>query len=166
MGLDNLYSIDDNGNLIADVDGTWLSINNQPVAYYHTDTVEEGGDAYTITGYVPAMLNGERVKLILIFDDENPLGYIAGADLNYDPSVTETQARGLVELQAGDTLEFLCDYYGYDGSYLDSYYLGEPMSVTDNMQISNTILDSGYVAMYKFTDIYNNSFWSDRLIGE
>ena len=166
MGLDNLYSIDDNGNLIADVDGTWLSINNQPVAYYHTDTVEEGGDAYTITGYVPAMLNGDRVKLILIFDEENPYGYIAGADLNYDPTVTETQARGLVELQSGDTLEFLCDYYGYDGSYLDSYYLGEPMSVTDNMQISNTILDSGYVAMYKFTDIYNNSFWSDRLIGE
>jgi hypothetical protein len=106
------------------------------------------------------------VKLILIYDDENPHGYIAGADLNYDPSVTETQARGLVELQAGDTLEFLCDYYAYDGSYLDSYYLGEPMSVTDNMQISNTILDSDYVAMYKFTDIYNNSFWSDRLIGK
>ncbi len=166
MGLDNLFSIDDNGNLIADVDGTWLSINNQPVAYYHTDTVEEGGDAYTITGYVPAMLNGERVKLILIFDDENPLGYIAGADLNYDPTVTETQARGLVEVKAGDTLDFLCDYYSYDGTYQDSYYLGETMTVTDDMQISNTYLDSGYVAMYKFTDIYNNSFWSDRLIGE
>ena len=166
MGLDNLYAIDDNGNLIADVDGTWLSINDQPVAYYHTDTVEEGGDAYTITGYVPAMLNGERVKLILIFDDENPLGYIAGADLNYDPTVTETQARGLVELQAGDTLDFLCDYYSYDGTYEDSYYLGETMTVTDDMKISNTYVGSGYVAMYKFTDIYNNDFWSERLIGE
>nr|MCR5128305.1 peptidase C11 [Lachnospiraceae bacterium] len=163
MGLDNLYSIDDNGNLIADLDGTWLSINNQPVAYYHTDTVEEGGDAYTITGYVPAMLNGERVKLILIFDDENPLGYIAGADLNYDPSVTETQARGLVELQPGDTLEFLCDYYAYDGSYLDSYYLGEPMTVTEDMKISDTLLDSKCLVMYKFTDIYNNNYWSERL---
>ena len=80
--------------------------------------------------------------------------------------MTETQARGLVELKSGDTLDFLCDYYGYDGTYQDSYYLGETMTVTDNMQISNTYLDSGYVAMYKFTDIYNNSFWSDRLIGE
>ena len=166
MGLDPLFSIDDEGRLIADVDGTWLSINNQPVAYYHTDTVEEGGDAYTITGYVPAMLNGERVKLILIFDDENPDGYIAGADLNYDPNVTETQARGLVELQAGDTLDFLCDYYSYDGTYQDSYYLGETMTVTEDMQISNTYVDSGYIAMYRFTDIYDNTFWSDRLIGE
>ncbi|MBP3294949.1 MAG: peptidase C11, partial [Lachnospiraceae bacterium] len=119
MGLDNLFDVDENGNLVADLSGTWVSINDQPVAYYHTDTVEEDGDAYTVTGYVPAMLNGERVKLILIYDDENPWGYIAGADLNYDPSVTETQARGLVELQPGDTLEFLCDYYAYDGSYLD-----------------------------------------------
>ncbi|MBR1470889.1 MAG: peptidase C11, partial [Lachnospiraceae bacterium] len=162
MGLDNLYEIDDYGRLIADVDGTWLSINNQPVAYYHTDTVEDGDD-YTITGYVPAMLNGERVKLILIFDDENPYGYIAGADPDYDSSVTETVARGLIDLQTGDTLEFLCDYYAYDGSYRDSYYLGDPMEVTEDMQISNTYVDSEYVTMYKFTDIYNNAFWSERL---
>ena len=125
--------------------------------------MEEDGDAYTVTGYVPAMLNGERVKLILIYDDENPWGYIAGADLNYDPSVTETQARGLVELQPGDTLEFLCDYYAYDGSYLDSYYLGEPMTVTEDMKISDTLLDSKCLVMYKFTDIYNNNYWSERL---
>ena len=163
MGLDNLFDVDENGNLVADLSGTWVSINDQPVAYYHTDTVEEDGDAYTVTGYVPAMLNGERVKLILIYDDENPWGYIAGADLNYDPSVTETQARGLVELQPGDTLEFLCDYYAYDGSYLDSYYLGEPMTVTEDMKISDTLLDSKCLVMYKFTDIYNNNYWSERL---
>ncbi len=163
MGLDNLFDVDENGNLVADLSGTWVSINDQPVAYYHTDTVEEDGEAYTVTGYVPAMLNGERVKLILIYDDENPWGYIAGADLNYDPSVTETQARGLVELQPGDTLEFLCDYYAYDGSYLDSYYLGEPMTVTEDMKISDTLLDSKCLVMYKFTDIYNNNYWSERL---
>lgn len=97
------------GELIVDVDGSWLSISGQPVAYYHTDSTEDG-EAYSITGYVPAKLNGERVKLILIFDQENPKGYIAGAQPVYDElTETATVARGLKELRPGDTLDFICD---------------------------------------------------------
>ena len=162
MGLDNVYSFDDEGNLVADVDGTWLSINNQPVAYYHMDTVEDGDD-YTITGRVPAELNGERVNLILLFTDEQPYGYIAGADPDYDPNVTETVSRGLVELKDGDKVDFLCDFYDYNGDFKDSYYLGDTWTVNGAPQISNTYVDSGYIALYKFTDIYNNSCWSDQL---
>jgi hypothetical protein len=66
LGLDNNYDFDDDGNLIAVTDRTWLSINGRVVAYYHTDT-QEDGDNYTITGYVPAFLNGTRVNLILVF---------------------------------------------------------------------------------------------------
>ena len=147
---------------MADVDGTWLSINNQPVAYYHMDTVEDGDD-YTITGRVPAELNGERVNLILLFTDEQPYGYIAGADPDYDPNVTETVSRGLVELKDGDKVDFLCDFYDYNGDFKDSYYLGDTWTVNGAPQISNTYVDSGYIALYKFTDIYNNSCWSDQL---
>jgi len=162
LGLDNIYSIDDNGNLIADTEGTWLSIEDQPVAYYHTDTVDDG-DHYTITGYVPAMLNGERVKLILIFTDEEPKGYIAGADPDYDPSVTETASRGLIELKDGDRIDFLCDYYSYDGEYEDSFYLGDPLTVSGAPKISDTYVGGDYIALYKFTDIYNQAYWSDPL---
>ncbi|MBP5151902.1 MAG: peptidase C11, partial [Lachnospiraceae bacterium] len=154
--------IDDYGRLVADTEGTWISINNQPVAYYHTDTVDDGTN-YTITGYVPALLNGERVKLILVFDNNTPYGYIAGADPDYDSDVTETKARGLTELKAGDKLDFLCDYYSYDGTFKDSYFLGEQMTVTDNMQISDTYLGSDYIALYKFTDIYNQSHWTSAV---
>ena len=165
LGLDNLYSFDDEGRLIPDVDGTWISIDGQPVAYYHTDTVDDG-ENYTITGYVPALLNGERVKLVLIFDNENPYGYVAGADPDYASDVTETLSRGLIELQDGDKLDFLCDYYTYDGEYDDSYYLGEQMTVdTSKLEISNTEVGGGHkwLALYKFTDIYNQSYWTDAL---
>ena len=37
LGLDNIYSFD-NGNLEADTEKNWLSINGNVVAYYHTDT--------------------------------------------------------------------------------------------------------------------------------
>ena len=161
LGLDNLYILGDNGRLMPDVDGTWLSINGQPVAYYHTDTVDDGTN-YAITGYVPALLNGERVKLILIFDNDNPYGFIAGAEPDYDADTTETVARGLTELKDGDEIRFLCDYYGYDGTLKDSYYLGDPMTVnTSDIEISNTDVQGSYKALYKFTDIYDQSYWTD-----
>ena len=70
LGLDNVFELDDDGNLKGEYDNTWIAIDKQPVAYYHLDTVEDGDD-YTITGCGPAILNGERVELILVFDNEN-----------------------------------------------------------------------------------------------
>ena len=160
LGLDNMFKIDDDGNLIAETDKTWLAINGQPVAYYHTTTVEDGDD-YTITGYVPAMLNGERVNLLLTFDQDNPYGFIAGVVTDYNGEDTETVAKAESGLEVGDTLEFLCDYYTYDGDYKDSYYLGEPMKVTDDMEISNVKVGEGDVLItYKVTDIYGQEYWT------
>lgn len=163
LGLDNIYDFDDNGNLIPDTDRNWLAINNQPVAYYHTDTTEIGDD-YTITGYVPTMLNGDRVNLILVFDNENPNGYIAGASTDYKNNETDTVPKSLTEINVGDRLDFLCDFYSYDGEYQDSYYLSEPVTVTDNMTISNVDVGDGEVKlMYRFTDIYNQEYWSESI---
>ena len=109
LGLDNVFEFDENGCLIGETDRTWLAINGQPVAYYYLDTVINGNN-YTITGHVPALLNGERVNLILVFDNEHPYGYIAGARIDYVEGETETIAKGMSQLQVGDTLDFLCDY--------------------------------------------------------
>lgn len=160
LGFDNVYEFDKNGDLIGETDRTWLAINGQPVAYYYIDTVDDG-EKYSITGRVPALLNGERVDLLLVFDNENPYGYIAGARTVYTEGETETVAKAMGELQVGDTLDFLCDYYSYDGEYLDSYYLGEQMTVTDNMVISNVDVGEGDVKVtYLFTDIYNQKYWT------
>ncbi len=164
LGLDNVYDYDDEGNLIADTENTWISINGQPVAYYHTDTTEYGNDQYYISGYVPAKLNGDRVNLILAFDNENPKGYIAGVTSDYKDGETDTVAKSDIELQTGDKLEFLCDYYSYNGDYQDSYYLGEPMTVNDVMTISDTdIGDGNSVITYRFTDIYNQEYWTEKI---
>jgi hypothetical protein len=163
LGLDNVYEFDDEGNLIGDYDRTWLSINGQPVAYYHLDTVENGDD-YSITGYVPAFLNGDRVELILVFDNDNPYGYIAGARSVYTDGETDTVAKNMTEVKAGDVLDFICDYYSYDGTYQDSYYLGDTMTLGDDVVIGNIDIGSGAVKVtYKFTDIYNQSYWTPAL---
>lgn len=163
LGLDNLYSFDKYGNLIGDYDRTWLSINGQIVAYHHTDTVE-AGDEYTISGYVPAYLNGERVELQLIFDNANPYGYITGAKPVYENGETETVAKSVLGLKKGDELDFLCDYFTYDGKYSDTYMLGEKMILGDEIVIGNADIGEGNVKVtYRFTDIYNQHYWSEEL---
>ena len=164
LGLDNIFEIDGKGNLISMVDGTWLSIEDQPVAYYHTDTIDNGDDDYTITGYVPAFLNDEAVKLELVFDNDHPYGYIAGARIDYK-GATDTEARGLIELQAGDRIDFVCDYYTYNGVYEDTYYLGDTLVITDpaGIRISNTYLGGDYLALYRITDIYNGEYWTETV---
>ena len=164
LGLDNIYSFDDDGKLVADTDKNWLSIDGNVVAYYHTDTIEDG-DNYSIRGYVPAMLNGDRVNLIIVFDNEQPNGYIAGAANDYIGGETNTVAKSMTELQDGDKLDFICDYYDYDMNYQDSYFIGEPVTYHSGMQISNTDVGSGQAhIMYKFTDIYNQEYWTPAII--
>ncbi len=162
LGFDNVFDFDKDGNLIGETDKTWLAINSQPVAYYYEKTIEDG-DNYTITGHVPAMLNGQRVNLMIAFDNEHPEGYITGANTDYNNDETETSAKNIVELAEGDQLDFLCDFYTYDGVYSDSYYLGETMTVTKDMKISNVPVKDGEVlCTYYLTDIYNQTYWTGK----
>lgn len=161
LGFDNVFEFDKNGSLLGETDRTWLAINGQPVAYYYLDTMDDG-ENYSITGRVPALLNGERVDLLLVFDNANPYGYIAGARTVYTEGETETVAKGMGALEVGDTLDFLCDYYSYDGEYTDSYFLGEQMTVTEDMVISNVDVGEGKVKVtFRFTDIYNQQYWTE-----
>ncbi len=165
LGLDNVYRITENGELVSDFDGTWLAIDSQPVPYYYTDTFDDGTN-YSITGYVPVMINGDRAELILVFNNANPKGYIAGARYVYTKGETETVAKGVESLTKGDRIEFICDYYGYDGTYQDSYLMGEPVIYNGENTISNVIIDADKCsATYLITDSYNNEYWTPVVPG-
>ena len=161
MGLDNVYDFDDTGALLGVNDGTWLAIDGQPVAYYHTSTVDDG-ENYTITGRVPVLHNGQRAELLLAFDNEQPYGYVTGVRAVYTAGETDTVAKSGTELQPGDTLEFLCDYYSYDGGYQDSYLMGDPITVTEEeLTVSDVPLEGGELrCTYRFTDLYNQNWWT------
>ncbi|MDO4467147.1 MAG: clostripain-related cysteine peptidase [Bacillota bacterium] len=163
LGYDNQFEFDQEGNLIAEKERTWLAINEQPIAYYHATTTDFGDDNYSITGYVPALLNGERVDLLLVFDQDHPYGYVAGSISNYDASQTETVAKVDRELQNGDIIQFLCDYYDYNGNYINSYQLGEKMKISGTPKISDVVIEENSVLTYKFTDIYHQEYWTSAL---
>ncbi len=164
LGMDNVFEIDETGALSGDFDGTWLAIDQQPVAYYHVST-SQNGEEWAVTGRVPVMLNDVRCDLIVVFDNETPDGYIAGARYDYCDGETETIAKSLGELQEGDVIDFLCDYYSYDGEYLDSYMLGDRLTVgADGVTVSYVYVDSDAAsATYRFTDLYQQNYWSPEM---
>ncbi|MDE7042306.1 MAG: peptidase C11 [Oscillospiraceae bacterium] len=163
LGLDNTFDFDGEGGLLGVNEGTWLAVEGQPVAYYHTATVDDGAN-YAITGRVPVMHNGSRAELILTFDTERPQGYVAGVQTVYLNGETDTVAKSQSELQPGDTLEFLCDYYSYDGDYQDSYLLGDPLIVTEEeLTVGDVPLDGVTRASYRFTDIFGKHHWTPTL---
>jgi|GEM_PF-154825 len=163
LGLDNVFLFTEDGGLIGDMDGTWLSLNGQICAYYYIDSMVDGGN-YAITGYVPALLNGERVNLMLVFDSENEEGYVAGYTMAYKGGETATVAKTSDEIEDGDVIQCICDYYAYDGTYLDSYILGDPIVVDGDILIRNDpVLAEGDTdtlsVTYRLTDIYNQNYW-------
>ena len=157
MGFDNVYKITDEGVLISDFGGTWLAIDDQPVPYYHIDTYKD-----TTTGRVPVLLNGDRANLIIVFDKEHPEGYIAGARMDYRDGETETVAKGMEALKKGDKIEFVCDYYTYDGEYQDSYRMGDTLIYNGEHKISDVYVPNPEKcsATYLMTDSYDNEYWT------
>ena len=160
LGLDNVYEFDEAGNLMAPTEATWLAINEQPVAYYHEATVDDG-ESYSMTGRVPVLYNGERAELVLEFTDENPYGSVVGVRRVYTEGETDTVAKTLDTVTDGDVIDFVCDYYSYDGEYLDSYMFGEQLVVDGELEISDVYIEEESANLtYLFTDIYQQEYWS------
>ena len=160
LGLDNVYEFDAVGNLLAPEEMTWIAVNDQPVAYYHESTVESG-ESYSITGRIPVLYNGERAELVVVFTDKDPYGSVAGVRRVYNNGETATVAKTMDAVVPGDVIDFVCDYYSYDGEYLDSYMLGEQMIVEDELVISDVYIDADAANLtYQFTDIYNQEYWT------
>lgn len=121
----------------------------------------DDGHRYTISGYVPCLVNGMQAELLLVFDNDRPYGYLSGYRDVYDGQLTETVAKSAGKLTEGDVIDFICDYYGYDGSYQDSYLLGAPWDYHAGAEIGNVYIDAHAAsATYRFTDIYGQNYWT------
>jgi hypothetical protein len=159
LGLDNSFWIEEDC-LVGVRENTALAINDQPVAYYRTSTVDDG-TTYFITGRVPVLYNGVYSELLLEFSGERNIGHVVGVRTVYRDGETGTVAKNQYEIQAGDVIEFVCDYYSYDGDYQDSYLLGEPLTVgEEGLTVSDVILEGRTQVTYRFTDLFGQHHWT------
>ena len=162
LGLDTIFSFTDDGDLIGEYDNMWIALNNRPVAYYFTDsTVEDGADV--IHGRVPILLNGERAELLITFRGDR--SEISGVRYIYTDGETDTVAKA-AELTEGDEIQPICDRYRYDGTYDDTYLLGDAITYSGegSVRVTDVTLDPADgtpVAAYMLTDRFAYEHWTD-----
>ena len=159
LGTDYEYRREGN-DLVYEFDGTWISIDRQPVAYYNLGTIEQG-DCYAEVGYVPVLLNGVRANLILVFDQDNPYGYIAGAQQVYAEGDEGTLPKNMTGIGKGDRIQAICDYFDYQQNYQNSYRLGDEFVLGSEVEIANTVIDQDKCKVtWCLTDYYQQRYWT------
>ncbi len=171
LGLDNIFTFED-GYLVGEYDGAWLAINSQVVPYYYIDTVINGNDTI-IRGRVPVLINDERAELIIVF--KNNVGSVDGVRYLYTDDETLAIAKDvdmapvdpsdefdIPALKEGDKIDFLCDYYTYDGVYKDSYKFGDQMTYSGKLEVTDVLLPdvSKANAVYRFVDVYGQQYFT------
>lgn len=164
LGLDSIFSFDEDGDLIGEYDGMWIAINNQPVAYYFTDSVMESGVS-VIHGRVPVLINGDRAELLVTF--RNGGAEVSGVRYIYADGQTDTVAKA-AELTDGDEIQPICDRYAYDGTYEDSYMLGGSFTYAGegSLKVSDVTLnpaDGTPIAAYMLTDRFASEHWTEAI---
>ena len=162
MGADSFFELDKNGDLKIESDGSWLAINGDNIHY----DVYERTDNYEM-GKVPALVNKERVNLILYFDKQNPDGEVLGYEPDYGEG-NELYEKGLRPLIKGDTIDFIAPYYGYKGEFEDEYYINDPLVVSDEpLKVSYEYLGENEILIYyKLTDLFGNIFYTEPVVLE
>ena len=92
---------------------------------------------------------------------------MAGACYDYIDGQTDTAAKNLTSLEEGDIIDYVCDYYNYDHSFQQNYYIGKQVVVDkpmSEMVINNLPVGEGNVLVtFKFTDIYGQEYWTPFL---
>lgn len=155
MGKDNVFDFNEDGDLIVDYDGTWLAIDDHFIPYYMVSDVYVDEYDYKTTGKVPAYLNGQRVDIMISFTPDNPYGKVEGAKFIYSDS--DVERKGLIKIKNGDVIDFICNYYKYDGTFESEYRLGDRYIVNGDMELYNVHIKNDYLYTYCFNDVYGNS---------
>ena len=185
LGIDQRYAVifDKQGRLVADTEGAWTSIGTQPVAYYveSIQALDDGG--FIVIGRIPALLSGartveldgqqqrasftdQRVELIVysVLDSEaDEHNYVVGARPVYAGGETDTVPKAMAELEDGDVIQPIADFYDYDQNFVDAYRLGNPVTVKGMVEVTNVELPDVTRAnvTYRFTDVYGQDYWTD-----
>ena len=146
LGTDDAYQVTDDGNIAVDFDGEWLSIDGSFFSFY-CDAPEETGDGeIRYSGTIPAILNGgERIDLVVTWPtasergDGETIGYVQGYRMSGQDYVL---GRGLGQLEAGDTLTPVFDYFDSEGNWVETLQ-GDAITVSDPSDVEVRYEDTG-----------------------
>ncbi|MBQ9990343.1 MAG: hypothetical protein IJP31_05300 [Lachnospiraceae bacterium] len=169
LGGDNVYWFDEEGDLLVDFDYTWVALDGQIVPFYAVEEGEKADGSWYTYGIVPAELtkvsdgSKQDVEILVYWDDDHDDGYVTGYRSMYTGGISVAE-RNLMQFEDGDTLDFFCDYYTYDGEYEASYYFGDTLTVSGELTVSYEELEEYTTDIcYYLEDIFRNEYWTETI---
>lgn len=161
LGRDNWFEAED-GALLEISDLTWLAASNdeenwQVVPYYYLSHIDEGDEMISY-GRIPVLYNDTYANLIVRIDN---VGIeVIGVTFDYNGE-TDVVAKNLTQLNPEDRLSFVCDFYDYDGNFVDNHKLGEELQIKDKLYLGDVDISSyKTLATYELKDLYQQSYWT------
>ena len=151
-------------------DGYWIHVNNEVVCYEAESSYKTEDGSVVYTGSTKAVLNGADVIVIEIEWDPvteesggNVQGHILGYHTLDDNSYME---KGLRELQYGESIQFLFDFYDDDGNLIKTEQDGRKIRITGQnfLTVSDRKLNECDVSYgIIMTDAFSRTFVTDMV---
>lgn len=160
---DSFVEISESGQILTQYDGAITTINDEIACLYE---VERGEDYIRFA--VPAVLNGEQVNLIVIYDNENPEGKVLGA-LPLSTDEHDMAPRQLIDIVEGDVInltyyaeEFATVGEEHDGDYDAFWFDGPSFTVVDGLLVENWEVEEGtYLYGFTIVDLQGYVYYTD-----
>ena len=90
----------------------------------------------------------------------NDKATVEGYERVYD---TSTASRGLLDLEDGDEIEFIGDFYTYEGE-LQEQYIFDSITVDGALEVTyEDVGENDCLIYYSLHDIYQNVYWTESL---
>lgn len=166
LGANDSYEVDEDGDLVVEFDYNWFNINDSLVAYYPVLSGEYADGTMYWYGSIPAQLNESDDIDIWVYWEGDNQPVIMGYTL-YSEGIG-TASRGYNKFKNGDRIEFLFDYYDYDGEYQDSYVLEDNTLIFDKSEgiklYYGELADCNTEILFRLKDIYQNEYYTEPIV--
>ena len=170
LGSDHIGSYDENGEPLIAMDNTWPHIGGNLICY-NASMPRETEEGTIFSGTAKALLNGKTTVNLYIEcdpvadDAQQPAeAFVTGYEVVDDPLAFAR--KGLDTLQAGDTLQFLFDYYDEEGNPVKTEPYGKTVRVTSDKPLDVRDEPLGECDIQfggRLTDVYEREFLTETM---
>jgi hypothetical protein len=170
LGSDHIGALDEDGHPMVALENSWPHIGGALISY-NAGQPRETEEGTIFSGTTRALLNGKKeIELFIECDpvkedsDQPAEAHIVGYQLVDDPFAF--MEKGMETLEAGDTLEFLFDFYDDEGKLVKTDTYGKKVRVLRDNGVSVADEPFGECDLQfggMLTDIYRRVFLTETL---
>jgi hypothetical protein len=170
LGSDHVGALDENGNPMVALENSWPHIGGALICY-NANEPRDTEEGTVFSGTTRAMLNGKTPVEVHIECDpvqeasDQPMeARIIGYQRVDSPFAL--MAKGLEMLEAGDSLQFVFDFYDNEGNLVKTEAYGKKVRILSSK--GNTVKDEPFGECDlefggRLTDIYQRTFLTEML---